>query len=303
MDSDGNYTADLTVLGGVSFDGPYDTTASIPTPYLTSSIYLVGTAAPYEQYVSLNGTTLTEITPEPEPTNITSDTLDVGGTDFARTVELKSTTKEQLAKADKIDTSGDGSKILTDNGSYEVKKIMCLVDETIHLDTTIGNETNVDKPLITPYYGNSGLPSIGCIVCDYYNTTGLIKGETESGQFTIETKTSSSASNANVDLSNLSATGEVHFATKDYVDTAISEIVVPVSSVNGKTGDVELDGTDIYTDSTKTATVDGAIQSNTSAIEGLTEKTAILDTDGDGTKYLSDDGTYKTPVDVVIQTP
>jgi hypothetical protein len=49
VDDEGVYNVDLTVIGGISFKGPFDTLEDIPEPYLTSVIYLVGIDAPYAQ--------------------------------------------------------------------------------------------------------------------------------------------------------------------------------------------------------------------------------------------------------------
>jgi hypothetical protein len=52
------------------------------------------------------------------PTNITSDDLDIGGSDYSRTINFEQDTKDKLAKANHIATDGLGTKALMDDGNY-----------------------------------------------------------------------------------------------------------------------------------------------------------------------------------------
>jgi hypothetical protein len=42
---------------GFEIFGPYNSLNDVPTPYKTNGIYLIGTAAPYEEYIRINNNT------------------------------------------------------------------------------------------------------------------------------------------------------------------------------------------------------------------------------------------------------
>jgi hypothetical protein len=247
----------------------------------------------------------------PTPTAITSTSLTVGGTDFAKTIELTQATKDSLAKADIITTTGDATTFLNGVGQY------------VEVSSGGGQPTTLTSTDTRTVITGSGTYDMTI------DTSGIV----------IPTNL------ADNDLSNLTATGESHFATPTYVDTAVSSSIttsetytdnavssaittsetytdtaiaginIGVKTVNGSTGDVVLDGTNLDYNGQGKTTIAQAIDnvdSNTvhidgdEGIAGTKTITGELTTKGDGkikinfTPTDTNDATSKTYVDEAI---
>jgi hypothetical protein len=151
---------------------------------------------------------------------------------------LKQETKDSLAKADIIDNTGDGSKVLIDDGTYENKKIIGRILGPTLLNKTVEASTFIDRNRIVPYYGYNGIIEKGCLVIDAMCTVGIIYVDSSETNFTILTLSSDvSLTCADIDLSNLTATGEDHFVNKTGDQTIAGDKTLTGNTIfNGEVG-------------------------------------------------------------------
>ena len=202
--------------------------------------------------------------------------LDILNIDKLESVEHKVTTLETQVN-NTIKTDGDGTKFLTDDGSYKPVE----VDLSDYVSNTKLNNTLEEaiEPLATKEEVNTAL-------------------EDKADKIDIITKTNGSGVQFLADdgtYKEITTTG----VTTEQLNTAIEPLLTKEDAA-----DIYLtqsQGIELYSEKASAAVVDTILASGATkqevneALALKADKTEIITkSDGDGTKYLADDGTYKT---------
>ena len=202
--------------------------------------------------------------------------LDILNIDKLESVEHKVTTLETQVN-NTIKTDGDGTKFLTDDGSYKPVE----VDLSDYVSNSKLNNTLEEaiEPLATKEEVNTAL-------------------EDKADKIDIITKTNGSGVQFLADdgtYKEITTTG----VTTEQLNTAIEPLLTKEDAA-----DIYLtqsQGIELYSEKASAAVVDTILASGATkqevneALALKADKTEIITkSDGDGTKYLADDGTYKT---------
>jgi hypothetical protein len=120
-----DYTNDaIANINNIHFAGPYATTGDIPQPFSTNTIYLVGTASPYTQYITIDGTTLIEI-----------GSTDIDLSDYYKKEETNSTSEIDTKDASTLQQAKDYTDSKVPVSLTSVDTLVAVVDRSL-LDGT-----------------------------------------------------------------------------------------------------------------------------------------------------------------------